>query len=144
MIFESCGLKEQPTGNRPTATSTFRFTRDCRLLNTADFDLVFAQAKRSSDQFYTVLYLPRLTGISRLGFAIAKKRVSRAAARNRLKRLARESFRHNRDSLTRPPAAFDIVILANSRAALASNDELFASLDKHWQKIRKDRSSPTA
>jgi len=91
-----------------------------------------------------VLYLPRIAGISRLGFAIAKKRVSQASDRNRLKRVARESFRHNRESLTTPRPAFDIVILANSRAVLASNDELFASLEKHWQKIRNHSSSPPA
>jgi ribonuclease P protein component len=90
------------------------------------------------------LYLPRTAGHSRLGFAIAKKRVSRASARNRLKRVARESFRHNRESLATPPAAFDVVILANRGAILASNAELFASLEKHWQKLRNHSSSPPA
>ncbi|MBT5891108.1 MAG: ribonuclease P protein component [Chromatiales bacterium] len=123
-------------GIGPTATSNLRFRQCHRLLTAADYDGVFAQAKRTSDKFYTVLYVGTFAQSSRIGFAIAKKRVSRAPGRNRLKRIARESFRHNRHSLASEQNAYDIVVLANSAAATASNEQLFASLDTHWQRIR--------
>jgi ribonuclease P protein component len=83
-----------------------------------------------------MLYVGTSAQSSRIGFAIAKKRVSRAPGRNRLKRIARESFRHNRHSLAGAPNAYDIVVLANRAAAAASNEQLFQSLDTHWERIR--------
>jgi len=69
---------------------------------------------------------------ARVGFAIAKKRVSRAVGRNRIRRVARESFRHVRGTL----AGVDIVLLANSAADKASNQQLQQSLARHWDNIR--------
>jgi ribonuclease P protein component len=52
--------------------------------------------------------------------------------RNRLRRLARESFRQ-----VRPPLpAVDIVILARDAAAGAGNPDITASLARHWDKLR--------
>ncbi|MDG1462243.1 MAG: ribonuclease P protein component [Gammaproteobacteria bacterium] len=119
-----------------SATSNYKFGRSHRLLTANDFDAVFSKAQRSADRFYTLLYTRCEAQTSRLGFAIAKKKVSLAPGRNRLKRIARESFRQNRESLTSAPEAFNIVILANKSAATATNEELFASLDGHWRKLR--------
>lgn len=67
----------------------------------------------------------------RLGLAVAKRRVRRATARNRLKRVVRESFRAVAPSL--PPV--DIVVLAGPAAGATNNAKLFASLEQHWQRI---------
>ena len=107
------------------------FSRTFRLLGADDFSRVFARSNRSRDAYYTVLYRAGKQPTARIGFAIAKKRISSAPARNRVRRLARESFRQIRASL--PP--LDIIILAQSAAADATNSELFTSLDKHWQTI---------
>jgi ribonuclease P protein component len=127
----------------PTATSSYKFSRSHRLLTAKDFDAVFSKAQRSADRFYTLLYTRCDAETSRLGFAIAKKKVSLAPGRNRLKRIARESFRQNRDSLASGSDAFNIVILANKSAATATNKELFTSLDKHWRKLRTVSSATT-
>jgi ribonuclease P protein component len=71
--------------------------------------------------------LPR----ARIGFAIAKKKISLAVNRNRIRRLARESFRTQNNAF----AGNDIIILAQPAAKLASNKELLNSLNKHWAKI---------
>jgi ribonuclease P protein component, eubacterial len=51
--------------------------------------------------------------------------------RNRLKRLARESFRHRMQEL--PP--LDVVVSARTAAAKAGNAEIRASLAAHWDRI---------
>jgi ribonuclease P protein component len=101
---------------------------------------VFSKAHRSADRFYTLLYTRCEAETPRLGFAIAKKKISRAPGRNRLKRIVRESFRLNRELLASDTGSFDIVILANKSAGSASNKELFSSLDRHWRKLRTTSS----
>ena len=71
---------------------------------------------------------------ARLGMAVAKKCAKRAVDRNRLKRLARESFRQHKHSL----AGFDIVLLARHASVTASNAELLKSLENHWTRILKN------
>jgi ribonuclease P protein component len=82
---------------------------------------------------FTVLHRPNDEDSARLGFAIAKKKIPAACGRNRVRRVARESFRVNRAALP----CDDIIILAQTAAAAATNKDLFASLDKHWQRLRK-------
>jgi ribonuclease P protein component len=85
------------------------------------------------DQYFTVLYRSNELAYSRLGLAIAKKIVRRAVARNRLKRIVRESFR----TAGRQLNGLDIVIMARHRAEAALNAELFNSLDNHWLALSK-------
>jgi len=67
---------------------------------------------------------------SRLGLAVGKKRIRRAVARNRIKRLIRESFRHHAHLLP----ALDVVVLCRCDAT-PSNESLRRSLQSHWQRI---------
>ena len=67
----------------------------------------------------------------RLGLAISARAVPRAVSRNRIKRLARETFRARRGAL---PAA-DIVLQARSGAAAADSVELRATLERLWRRI---------
>jgi ribonuclease P protein component len=85
-----------------------------------------------------VLWQQNLHQAPRIGFAIAKKRIANAVARNRLRRIARESFRQNLRQL----AGVDIVVLAQVAAAEATNTELFRSLANHWRKIAAATSQP--
>jgi len=103
-----------------------------RLATEAEFDQVFRNGRRSADQYFTVLYHPNTSGHARIGFALARQRVRLAVDRNRLRRLARESFRQADPAL--PPV--DIVLLARDAAAGASNPDITASLARHWDKLR--------
>ena len=127
-----------------------RFSRDARLTNAFDYTRVFEKNSRSADRYWTVLSRKNSghqqgsqnrkanedvvgdTEISaRLGLAVAKKCAKRAVDRNRLKRLARESFRQHKQSL----AGFDIVLLARHASVAATNQEVLKSLEKHWSRI---------
>ena len=100
-------------------------------MNAAAFRRVFQAAQRSQDRYFTVLYRSSEAKQARLGFAVGKKALPRAVSRNRIRRICRESFRHQREHL----GAVDIIILARRPADSASNSELFASLAKHWQRL---------
>jgi ribonuclease P protein component len=86
------------------------------------------------------LWQQNLLTSPRIGFAIAKKRVAHAVDRNRLRRIARESFRHQLIEL----GSVDIVILAQPAAATANNQELFRSLANHWRKIAAATRQPNS
>ena len=117
----------------------YRFQRRYRLTTPADFQRVFTQAQRSADRFFTVLYRDNDCGTARLGFAIARKRIASAVHRNRVRRLARESFRLRRADLPH----VDIIILAQPAAARATRTELRNSLDKHWGRLSGGSTSGT-
>jgi ribonuclease P protein component len=102
------------------------------LLKGSDYNFVFDKPVRSSDRYFTVLARPNILCHARLGMAFTKKRVKLAVARNRLKRISRESFR-----LTQGIYSADYVILAGPQCVSATNQQLFHSLEKHWQQLNK-------
>ncbi len=69
----------------------------------------------------------------RLGLAIAKRCAPHAVARNRIKRVIRESFRHVRDDLK----PMDLVVLCRRAAVEADNATLYDSLARHWKRFHR-------
>jgi ribonuclease P protein component len=113
-----------------------RFSRDQRLHTPAEFGRVFAEPARSSDRFFTVLARPSGRAIARLGLTVSRRVAKRAVDRNKLKRLARESFRHR----ALPP--WDFVVLARAGADRAPRTELRASLDRHFDQLAHAIGAP--
>ncbi|MEH6502697.1 MAG: ribonuclease P protein component [Cycloclasticus sp.] len=106
------------------------FKKTDRLNTSADYSNVFKGAKRSKDNLFTVLAKGNHDSFARLGLAIAKKSVKKATQRNLIKRIVRETFRRQKDSLK----AHDFVVLCRDQAALANKKELSLSIQKHWEK----------
>ncbi|HRE53258.1 MAG TPA: ribonuclease P protein component [Candidatus Competibacter sp.] len=94
---------------------------------------VFAQPTKSSDRYFTVLTRPNDLAHPRLGLAISRKVAKSAVARNRLKRIARESFRRRQGQLD----GLDCVVMARSGASEQDNAVLFASLERHWRRFAR-------
>ena len=116
--------------------------KHAKLLKAADYKFVFDKPVRSSDQFFTVLARPNnsphLRSKARLGMAFSKKKVKLAVTRNRLKRISRESFRQSFDlGLSEQDSAADYIVLAGQQCTKATNQQLFESLQKHWQRLIK-------
>jgi ribonuclease P protein component len=116
-----------------------RFRKTDRLLEAAAYKNVFANPFRAIDRYFTVLARLNDKNEARLGLAISKKQARRAVDRNRLKRIARESFRIHRKELP----ALDFVVMARQEAIRVNNRMLFLSLSSHWKMLNKKFSSPT-
>lgn len=86
-----------------------------------------------ADAFFTLSVLANGETYPRLGLSIATRTFGTAVARNRIKRLARESFRLNQHTL--PPV--DVTVSARDAARLAKPTDLRASLDAHWKAIAR-------
>jgi ribonuclease P protein component len=110
-----------------------RFTRENRLLQPAAFARVFEKATRSRDKWFTVLSRINDRQVARLGLAISKKHCRHATGRNRIKRIVRESFRRHEAQL----AGLDIVVMSQPATKEVSNQVLFDSLERHWERCAR-------
>jgi ribonuclease P protein component len=97
----------------------------------AEFRDVKRRGKKFADAFFSLSVLANNETYPRLGLSIATRTFGTAVSRNRIKRLARESFRLNQHSL--PPV--DVTVSAREAARLAKLRDLRASLDAHWKTI---------
>lgn len=79
----------------------------------------------------TVLAIPNRQQHPRLGLAISRKVARNAVARNRIKRVIRESFRHWQTRLD----ALDIVVLGRGGVSTRSGKTLDNALEKLWIKL---------
>lgn len=117
--------------------TTFSFRPEQRLLQAAEFQKVFDFAQYKIHQSGFMLLATTHPTSTRLGFVVAKRKVRRAHERNRIKRLARESFRLNQAQLP----ALDIILMAKSDALSLSNTELDHQLRKAWRALAKKAQS---
>ena len=75
----------------------------------------------------------------RLGLAVSRKVDTSAVVRNRIKRIARDSFRRYRNH-----AALDYVLVARHEAASATADALRADLESLWRRAAALKPLPPA
>lgn len=115
----------QPTQRR------LPFGADLRLRSKLQFDAVYAGSRRVDDKFFALRVKPNGLAHPRVGLAVAVKTAGNAVARNRLRRLVRESFRLNQHELP----AVDVVVSAKFPAREAPATSLRASLATLWKRV---------
>ena len=115
------------------------FEREKRLLTSRHFTAVFDSPSAKVPGKH-VLLLARENDLDhpRLGLVIGKKNVKLAVERNRLKRVIRETFRHNQEAL----AGLDIVIIARKGLAELENPELHQQFGKLFRRLVRNRPRP--
>lgn len=109
---------------------TLRFPPAARVRSGSDFARVFADGKRAAHALLALHWLAQPDGTPRLGLAVSRKVSRHAHQRNRIKRILRDVFRHQRSRLL--PA--DYVIVVRPAAAQASPDALRQALLATWRR----------
>jgi ribonuclease P protein component len=115
----------QPTDSR------LRFGPELRLRSKTQFDAIYASSKRIDDRYFGLRVKPNGLAHPRIGLAVAVKTAGSGVARNRIRRLVRESFRLAQHALP----AVDIVVSAKNPAREAPAEALRASLATLWQRV---------
>ena len=110
---------------------TLKFQRSQVLRTGAQFQGVYRQGRRFGNELFTAAVCANLGGLPRLGLSIAARTVGNAVARNRLRRVIRESFRLRQLELP----AVDIVIGARNAARAAEADKVRTALSRLWTQI---------
>lgn len=117
------------------------FPPSARLRVSAEFQAVFKAGRRlSSPQLRLFAHVRAEAKAPRLGVAVSKKVDKRAVGRNRIKRVARETFRRERHQL--PPG--DYVLIAQPGASALSSDELRAQWLQLLERARSLKPTPPA
>jgi len=131
--------QEQPKNTVARTSGDALFPRAARLTRPADFKRVFSEPTVSADSMFKVLARSGLGDRARLGMAVSRNTDKRAARRNHIKRIIRESFRQ-RFGAEAP--VIDFIVLARKESATMSNEQLRDSLNTHWTRILARLSRP--
>lgn len=110
---------------------SFGFGRELRLLTPSHYSRIFNHPARAATPYFTLLAKPNHLNHPRLGLTVAKKRCKKAVDRNRIKRLARESFRRHQHKIDN----IDIVLMVKTGVDAQTNSEITKQLDKLWLKL---------
>jgi len=129
---------------RLQSSDDLTFPRDYRLTQSVQFKRVFGKGTRYGNGIFMMRAAPSDAGWPRLGLAVSRKCSRLAVQRHRIKRVVRESFRHERSVL--PP--MDYVVMCAPGAAKLSNAELRLALRGLWKRSarqsgRTDRRART-
>ena len=111
--------------------SNFCFPKKVRLLKRAQFLTLSKQGEKVHTDSFLAIVLKGTAQNNRIGITISKK-VGNAVERNRIKRIIREYFRHNKENISGPK---DINIIARKGLTTLSNLEIIEKVDKLFSKI---------
>ena len=97
----------------------------------ADFDKLYKNGKSAGDRYVVVFARPNGLEITRTAF-LASKKVGNSVARNRARRLMKESYRL---SLADIPTGMDIIFIARNTIKNKKQDEVERSLRAALTKV---------
>ena len=120
-----------------TAMSEYGYPKEERLLKRGGYLALSRDGEKCHKKYFLCIYKKRGGARSRLGITVSKK-VGTAVIRNRLKRMCREFFRHNKCGLE---SAWDINIIAKHSAGTATRKQALRSLDEIFKVIAENRLS---
>jgi len=112
---------------------SYKFPPDLRLKSARDFNQVFYRAKKLSAHNFVLLFQTNNLDYPRLGIIIAKRNVAAAAARNRLRRMIKESFRLHRYIIK----GYDVIFIGYKGINSITKEELKRCLEKQWLYLSK-------
>jgi len=112
--------------------TTSRFPKSSRLLHSAEFQRVFQNTNyKISHRYLLILACRNSFDHPRLGLVVGKKHCRLAVQRNRIKRRARETFRHQQHHLHN----IDAIVLPRSGADQLSDQQLTQLFEQQWRRL---------
>lgn len=102
------------------------FPKPCRLRKSWEYDYVWKMGCKLHTPHFILLLADSPAGRTRLGLTVSRK-VGNAVMRNRVKRLAREFFRQNKNCF---PLGVDFSVVAKKGAAALSALEINSELQR--------------
>ena len=124
---------EKPVLVTGLTSRRFEFSRRRRLTQSTDYRRVFADSIGVANQHFVLLGRRNNRHMPRLGLAVAKKHLKRAADRNLAKRIIRESFRLQQNNL----CGIDIVAMVKKGIQLRNQTMLARDLDALWLRLNR-------
>lgn len=107
----------------------YKLPKKLRLLNSPQFNFVIQQPQKICLRDILLLSRNNFLEYPRLGITIAKKIISLAHNRNRIKRLIRETFRIHKKSLANSDF---IIVVTTTRFGVMDNKLIKTHLEKLW------------
>lgn len=110
------------------------FDKTKRLLTSAQYKSVFDDARyKVAHKHYLILARKTPVGHARLGLVVAKKNIRLASRRNRVKRVVRETFRHNQNHLD----SLDIIFLARKGFDTLLPSLQVSAMNDAWRRLNR-------
>lgn len=107
------------------------FPRNNRLVSQSEFKSLFGQSEKVSQRYLLALYKPNQKTHARIGIIVGKRVANSAVARNKIRRIVRESFRAHQQVLK----GLDIVVIARQQCDSQDKIQLREGINKLWQKL---------
>jgi ribonuclease P protein component len=107
------------------------FNKADRIRKRSEFLRLNREGKKVQNRHFIIFYAPGRRYRTRLGITVARK-VGGAVTRNRIKRIAREYFRKNRDQLK---GVWDINLIAKKEVANLPAETINNAIEKLFKKL---------
>jgi ribonuclease P protein component len=111
-------------------TKDQRLHRSKRLRSSENFKRIFQQGIKIRQGCLTTYTKPNKLGYARLGLAVTKKAIPKAASRNWVKRVIREQFRLNQTIISN----LDIIVVVTT-SCFSDKQVLLHDLNKQWSSL---------
>ncbi len=108
------------------------FPRQYHLRTKSEFKSIFDKSNRISQKHLLILFKQNQKEYSRLGVIVGKRVAKKAIARNRIRRIVKESFRLNQEKLL----GWDIIVIARQQCDTLNKPTLRKGIDDLWQKLQ--------
>jgi ribonuclease P protein component len=105
-----------------------------------EFDLVFKEGSSLASKNLVIYARPNELDFSRLGLAVSKK-IGKAVARNRIKRLLREAMRTMSGDI---PLHYDFVFVARKLSADSGMDDFMRDIKRFLSRLTNEKHSDIA
>ncbi|QCX33591.1 ribonuclease P protein component [Caloramator sp. E03] len=90
----------------------------------AHFRYIYRKGKAINNDLLVLYIVKNGKNINRVGISVSKK-IGKSVVRNRVKRLIRECFRKNKDSIKK---GYDFIFIARKKSAMANYYDIYDSV----------------